>query len=163
MGLYAKQQAFPGHFVDWEKILTEWASEDTNRVAQRKAHKFHQDVFKYLIRFSVAERLTSLGVKKWREEVLSDIDQLRWFVCYRKESTELIYSKLAHYEHMDQLREAAALLELTLWKVSIDHSMRDDHDEKVENCIKKTRMDACRIRSGAEIVVPYVFSFLLPV
>lgn len=160
--LDTQQTAFPDDHVNWQQIVAKWASEDTNRATDREAQKFHRDAFKYLITFSISERLNSLGVLKWRKEILSDIDRLRWFVRYRKNSTQLIYSKLAHYEHMDQLREASSLLELALWKASIDLSMSNDQDRERESFRKKTNIGVCRIRCGADIVVPNVLHFLLP-
>jgi len=157
-----KQRAFPNHIVDWEKVVTNWASEDTQRATQHQAPRFHHDAFKYLIYFSIVERLNSLGVDRWRKEILSDMDELRWFVCYRKKSTDMIYSKLAHYEHMDQLREATSILELALWKESINCSVANDQESVMTSCHNEDTMNTCRIRCGADVVMPNVVSFLLP-
>lgn len=154
--------SFPEQTVDWEGFVTRWAAEDTEGAKQRGAPRFHHDVFKYLVSYSVEKRLNSLSVDKWRKEVLRDIDDLRWFVCYRKKSTERVYCKLAHYEHIDRLREATSLLELSLWKSNITVSMPNDLDKGVESRRKIEEMNACRIRCGADVVVPNVLSFLLP-
>ena len=154
--LHTHQVAFPHHCVDWENVVTEWAKEDTSRTTERNVQKFHRDAFKYLISFSISERVKALGVEKWRKQIQDHVNELNWFLCYRKKSTELIYSKLARYEQLGQLREATSLLELALWKSSIDQ------DTDGECCRDKAKVDVCHIRCGADVVVPNVLSFLLP-
>jgi len=151
--LSAQQSAFPDCQIDWQQAVAKWASEDTSRAKDREAQRFHQDTFKFLITVSISQRLSSLTNSKWRRELLRDIDESRWFVLYREKSTERIYLKLDHYEHLDKLREATSLLELVLWKTSMDTSTSNDQIEERERC---------RVRSGVEIVVPNVLPFLMP-
>jgi len=165
--LNTQQAAFPDYRVNWQKVVTEWAIEDAGRTKESNTQRFHHDTFKCLIKFSVIERLNSLKIEKLREEILSDIDTLRWFVRYRKESTETIYSKLAHYEQLSELKEATSLLELALWKASIDRSMFDCDQESESSRMKAeieefTDKECCRIKCGADIVVANVLPYLLP-
>eukprot|EP00584_Thalassiosira_punctigera_P021810 CAMPEP_0172573244 /NCGR_PEP_ID=MMETSP1067-20121228/136091_1 /TAXON_ID=265564 ORGANISM="Thalassiosira punctigera, Strain Tpunct2005C2" /NCGR_SAMPLE_ID=MMETSP1067 /ASSEMBLY_ACC=CAM_ASM_000444 /LENGTH=445 /DNA_ID=CAMNT_0013365841 /DNA_START=67 /DNA_END=1405 /DNA_ORIENTATION=- len=133
------------------EALTEWAAEDTSNAAEPHAPGFHQDAFKHLILFGIAARVNSLGVAGFRIDILNEIDDLCWFVMYRQRSTERLFSMLAHYEHLDQLRKATSILELSLWKAGIDRFAPDGREER----------DACRVRCGADVVVPNVLSFLL--
>lgn len=101
------------------------------------------------MQFGIEERLR-LGNANWRERILRDIYEVPWFVQHREKSTRMIYSNLARYEQLKQLREATVLLELALWKMSIGSSQSDSKGNEQD----------CRIRSGAEVVVPNVLSFL---
>ena len=154
--LHIQQTAFPEDAEDayWQETVTRWAAEDTCQAKERNALKFHHDTFKYLIAFSVSRRINSIGVEKRRRELLSDVDALPWFVNYRMKSTDTICAKVAHYEHLDLLTEAASLLELALWKSRVEHAKSDDE------C--GADRESCRIRCGADVVVPNVLSFLLP-
>jgi hypothetical protein len=157
--LSTQKKAFPDHYIDWQKAVTEWASQDTHRASDREAQKFHHLAFKELVIFSISDRVNSLSVKKWRHEILGIAERLPWFVFYRQKSTEMIYSKLSHYEHMDQMKEAASVMELALWKDRINLMLNDENKE-MGSCRKQPDVHACRIRCGADIVVPNVLRFL---
>lgn len=139
----------------WQKAITRWASEDFRQ--RRYSERFHQDTFKYLVQFSITERVKTLGSEKWKREIRNDFEtRLHWYVHYRKESTETIYSKLEQYEHLSKLKEASALLELALWKTSIDSHGLENASQKCTYGEK----GVCRIRCGADVVVPNVLAFL---
>lgn len=71
--------------------------------------------------------------------------------------------KVELYEtEYNRLKEGTSMLELVLWKKSIDN--RQECQEK-----KKRKEDAsdirskCRIKCGADIIIGHVLKFLLPV
>mmetsp|Transcript_6325 Transcript_6325/g.15739 ORF Transcript_6325/g.15739 Transcript_6325/m.15739 type:complete len:172 (+) Transcript_6325:3-518(+) len=143
-----QQSAFPEYDIDWQGIITTWAAEDADPSrGPFIARRFHNSTFKYLVRATIEERLSSLGVEKWRKEIQTDVDGRCWFIRYREGSVRLIYSKLAHYERLSKLKEAASLLELALWKTHFEDSIF-------------TEKDICRIKCGSNVVVPNVLSFL---
>ena len=157
----AQKRTCPDHDVMWQKAVTEWASQDTNRASDRLAQKFHHLVFKELVLFSLSDRLKSLSVRKWQDEILGDVDALPWFLFYRRKSTEMVYSKLSYYERMDKLKTATSLLELVLWKVCIN-SMANDENTEIYHFREQSNVQSCRVRCGADVVVPNVLLFLLP-
>jgi len=105
--------------------------------------------------------LNALDVKRWCAEMKVSINQLSKRVSTIEENTLQIYTKLASYE---TLKEAAAFLELALWKAKIDEFMSTS---KV-NRHKKAKVDdevnrqGFRINCGADIVLRNVFPFLEP-
>jgi len=151
--LDAQQKIFPEYHVDWQQAVTKWALEDKSRAIDDEIQKFDDEAFKYMVIFSISNRLNSLSKLKWQKEILSDIDISEAFGCTKQKITEHTFSKLAHYELIDQLKEATSMLEIALWKASIDLSPSTDDDRGRERC---------RIRCGADVVVPNVLSFLRP-
>jgi len=85
----------------------------------------------------------------------------------RDENLERIRVLFAHYE-LERRKEVTTILELALWKAKVDESKhantssnKDEH-----HCHKRARIDdlnarkECRVKCGADIIIPDVLSFL---
>ena len=163
--LETKQTSNSDQDVNWQEVLIGWAKHDANKKHDLKHRSVPCENFKYLLSFDISKRLDSLGVEKWREEIVSIIDG---FPTYRSDAMqrtmELVYSKLVSYE---QLKEATSLLELALWKTKIDEAPNylrrgEGSSQKRARIDIFSQRNQCRINSGAEIVVPNVLPYLLP-
>lgn len=103
------------------------------------------DLFHFLVKCNIAERLNKIGVRKWRvclenQVKMLPLDDLIPLVD--------INSELVTYEQeYSRLEEAAFLLELALWKSAIDGSMANREE--------------CRINCGADMIIPNVLPFLI--
>jgi hypothetical protein len=172
----------PYHDINWQDVLVEWA-EDAKRPNDRSNSNRQVPfaTFQYLLEFvisNISERIESMDVKRWREELESDLGGISFprvkvsssklDLINRAQGIKSLYSKLVSYE---QLKESTSLLELALWKAKIDGSMPNARRrEGEESSQKKARIDTsaqryqCRVNSGAEIVLPNVrpYLFLLP-
>ena len=80
-----------------------------------------------------------------------------------------VIRKIGHYkaEHRAILKEATALLELSLWKAKLaGFTAEDDKDSVAENTAKKAKIDVddakkeARITSGADIIIKNVLPYL---
>ncbi|KAL7544206.1 hypothetical protein ACHAWF_007589 [Thalassiosira exigua] len=107
----------------------------------QRVPKFHHDSFKYLIRYSIIDRVKSLHVK--REHVGN------------------IFEIGLYYEQLSKLKEATSVLELALWKASIGQPQCDVSEESSKETFE--RKQSCRIRCGSDVIIPNVLTFLLPV
>jgi len=166
--LEMQQMAFPNQDINWQEVLTEWATQDAISIFFDPDHNVICDeMFRCLLKFSIFKRLNLLGVEKWRKEIDSLVDTFPSIYLIRERTIclKILYSKLASYE---QLKDAASLLELALWKAKIGESMPNNDRQGEKSCQKRARIDVpshrnqCRINSGAEIVVPSVLPLLLP-
>ena len=116
------------------------------------------ETFRYLLRISVTDRLDSLGIGRWREELENRVSSLPKYglrVSKRGEDTKAVYDRLATYE---SIKEATSVLELSLWKTKIDDS-RNMRTRTEENDSYK---EQCRINCGADIIIRNVLPYLCP-
>ena len=127
--------------------------------------------FRFLVKFSIPERLNEIGVTKWRmnikhlvERIPSvDSDEFQLDTHF-----DTIHSKLASYEvEYQQLKDAAFLLELGLWKLKIDESMTMQSItagkrslDQMEGRTADVR-GQCRINCGADVIIPNVLPYLI--
>jgi hypothetical protein len=108
---------------------------------------------KCVVRSSIANRLSFLGLQKWKLDVYAAVDEVsegQNFVEFRA-LMERIQSKLLWYE----IKEALSLMELALWKAKINDSSTSMGAEK-----DRVHRRNCRILCGDQIVIPIVLSFL---
>jgi hypothetical protein len=115
------------------------------------------------------KRLKSLGLARWKIEVLKLIEKLSDDTD-RSDQVELIFSELAKYVRM----EALSLLEQALWKAKIDgpksvqrcegrakKKLKIGKATSIEvYCVGPVDRKTCRINCGAEIVITNVLGFL---
>jgi hypothetical protein len=121
------------------------------------------------IKAMTTKRLKSLGLARWKIEVLKLIEELSDDTD-RSDQVELIFSELAKYVML----EALSLLEQALWKAKIDDLKSVQHcEERTQKkvkicdaasigvyCVGPVDRKTCRINCGAEIVIPNVLRFL---
>ena len=150
------QQDFSDQTIDWNAIIQKAATKDKPVV--------QADVFSFLVKCSCSKRVDAIGIKQWREDLTSEIENLmlietgsidkpmrcsissdlpkrqRWLICFS--------IKLSRYEaRYQQLKEATTLLELTLWRNNMDENSQERKE--------------CRINCGAHIVIEHVLPYLL--
>ena len=76
-----------------------------------------------------------------------------------------IQAKVAHFEEeYPRLKEITTILELALWKLSMNENIPQ---EEVSHCQKKMKTDElnirrqCRITCGADVVIRHILSYLI--
>ena len=156
-----QQCSFPEQSFDMYTVVMELASSDARQAT------FHRpctcvETFQYLLRASMANRLDTLGVKRWFVELERGIDALHERPAnYRNFDTRVLYARLELYE---SIKEATSVLELTLWKTKIDElvSTNNGTGKVAEVGDAISLREQCRINCGASIVVHNVLPYLLP-
>jgi hypothetical protein len=157
-----QRNSFPDQTFDMENIVMELAKSDASG---SKGHipGTPIETFRYLLLDSISERLNSLHVRRWRAEIENCVNEFPEDAKDRDEDTSVVYSKLASYE---LLKEAAWLLELTLWKAKLNESISTNcqiHLRKKARVGDGVRLkEQCRISCGADVVVRNVLPFLWP-
>ena len=114
--------------------------------------------FRFLMKRSYSERVNAIGIKEWRGEITSDIDNT---LFGRRARLSEIRAKLARYEsdyHI--MKEATSLLELALWKVKMKAYMNEAEFKEMRR--KECPREECRITSEADYVIEHVLPYLLP-
>jgi len=121
-------------------------------------HAAKTETLQFLVKYSISTRLDLIGVKQWRDNIISDIGNFKYTTPLNR-----IEKKLSRYEdEYHKLKEAIAMLELALWKNKINAVSQGSG-----GCSKKPRNDLnareqCRISSGADVVIEHVLPFLMP-
>ena len=118
--------------------------------------------------------ISSLHMKSWRDELNVEIDRINQILpgIPASDKGEAIQQwmrseKIEHYktEHRLLVKEAMTLLELALWKASLDEkeftgvTSQDDGVRVTRGQVKRARKERC-ITSGAGIIIKNVLPFL---
>lgn len=118
------------------------------------------EALKFLLRSTVSKELKSLGLEKWRADIISSIEEFRQGMDLGEKFNQLpeVIERLHHYE----LMEWSSLLELALWKAKWDESKSNKEFIRKGRKRSKTATDktTCRVVCGAEVIVPNVLPFL---
>jgi hypothetical protein len=140
----------PDYNIDWDRILMELAMATEPFVSSA--------TFCFLTRCSIAARISTIGVKHFRDNMadywMGDKDNHFNREMWLNETL----TKLEYYEsEYQKLKESTSLLELALWKMNIDASNIDNgvamgDDNRLE----------CRTNCGADFVIENVLPYLLP-
>ncbi len=126
----------------------------------------------------IRKTVASLHLESWRNEVNEEIQRINQILpdTDPDDKTEVIrqwiqsvIGKIDHYkaEHRALVKEAAALLELALWKAKLENDKEDKHSLEEATAAKKAKIDVegarkeARITSGADIVIKNVLPFLM--
>ena len=148
-----QQKVSPDQCIDWDTVL------ETRLKAGMYCNDPRTELFRNMVHCSVSKRVDAIGLKRWRTDIIDDINTRPWLSSYLAN----IKAKVKLYEtEYNRLKEGTSMLELVLWKKSIDN--RQECQEK-----KKRKEDAsdirskCRIKCGADIIIGHVLKFLLPV
>jgi hypothetical protein len=140
-------------------------------------------VLRYVIHWSIEDRLATVDYEKWRVDILSEIELIpdggRRTWKEKEINIANVYGKLAKYE----LKEVTSLLEMAAWKSKLSQSesvvredkekdgesdaveaMEGEEDDHAEGKVVITADDEfrknCRINSGAELIISNVLPFL---
>eukprot|EP00980_Cylindrotheca_fusiformis_P030372 scaffold24719_cov147-Cylindrotheca_fusiformis.AAC.2 len=122
------------------------------------------DIFRFVVRASLEDRVNAMEHGPWREEVAKEINEIPEESLYTAawaqteevpesstgiDHVDMIQEKLAKYESLNQ----TFLMEIVFWKLKMKSEGNDDNaDEAFRNY--------CRISTGAEHIIPNVLSFL---
>jgi hypothetical protein len=146
------QQSYFSEQLDLDNLLDEFAELGMN------AEKFN-----FLVQCSISDRLQSIGLKGWREEIVNMTESIPFNA--KRAHLMIIRSKLATYEcGYRRLKEATTMLELALWKAKMNGSKSNN----TRGRRKKMKIDEqglrnqCRISCGSDIVIQHVLPYLLP-
>ena len=149
-----QHQISPDYNYNMQGIVLQLVAHDTNRANLYNPYT-PIETFRYLLQVSISEKLASLAVERWREELEDSINALPKKAKNRDRDTNAVYDRLAAYE---SIKEGTSVLELALWKAKID-----------EGCNKKAKVDEdvrcrdqCRISCGADIIISNVLPYLMP-
>jgi len=163
--LNVQQESFPGQTIDWNQVINELTKPKFMFLSEDHVS---EEVFRYLVKYRMAERISALGPRKWREDMACKLEGS--FSFYRGSddiSTPkgwyiFVSSKLCEYEKAYiNLKEATALLELTLWKNQIAENFRvNGHSNKRAKIDEADLRKQCRVNCGANIIIEHVLSFL---
>ena len=160
--LEVQQTLYPGYTINWELILGVLAEPTLLNLPHALSA-----IFCFLIRCSIAVRVSAIGVKHFRD-VMADIWMGHEFNFNRQAWYTETLTKLEYYEsEYQRLKETTSLLEFALWKIRMNDSSFI-HGNVINRCNKKLKMDTsefklqCRISCGADYVIQNVWPYLLP-
>jgi len=149
------EESFPGQSIRWDRVFERLTS-------PRKKHSLaSKNIVRQLVKYSMAERISKIGIKQWRDDMTSmmntniskDTHLQVWLDGFR--------SKLVEYEkEYNNLKEATTMIELVLWKKQInDHCHGEQRcNKEMTNSLRKQY----RINCGADIVIGHMLPYLMP-
>jgi hypothetical protein len=117
----------------------------------------------------MSDRVEALAFKGWSESILNRIhasdfkraedDRHNSVILHR------IQAKIAHFEdELPRLKEITTILELALWKISLNEN---NYQEEMVQRQKKIKTDKssirrpCRIICGADVLIGHVLPYLI--
>jgi hypothetical protein len=165
--LSMKQMHFPEQPLNWGYLLENFA--------HTTKHSFgglpFQERMRYLFMCGLSDRVEALAFKGWRESILNRIHaaDFKWAEDGRHNSVILhrIQAKIAHFEDkLLRLKEITTILELALWKISLNEN---NYQEEMVQRQKKIKADKssmrrhCRIICGADVLIGHVLPYLITV
>ncbi len=149
--LNTHRRCFPDQTFDMEALVLALA-ESARSVFWYKC-RINRESFRFLVKFSIEERLDSLKNSRWRADLEEDIRLLPRQADTADKCARELYDKLNSFE---RIKEATSLLELALWKANL-----------TDRCHKKTRIDnetryrqKCHVNCGAETIIRNVLPYL---
>jgi hypothetical protein len=159
--LHVHQCLCPEQIIDWSNILRELAASPSSTGAD------DVKTFCFLTSCSIEKRVKAIGLKNWRESMVSWLRNTDWHFSNKRYFLNRIHSNLADYEYKyRKLKEAALVLELAVWKAKINESRSDDVvSEDIDN--KRSKIDEsefriqCRIGCGADHIIENILPYLL--
>ena len=158
------------YFSDQEIDSTFTSETVDNHLVYRLAMEYRICIesLQYLVHYSTADCLRSIGVKKWRNEITELIESIPDNAPKRILHLEYIRNRIASIKsEFRKLKDYATIMELALWKHRIDENMLAEKFCKAGGR-KKAKMDEsesrihCRVTCGADSVIDHVLSYLVP-
>lgn len=137
--------------------------------SRRPEFHVHLDMFRFLVKCNVQERVKAIRVGKWQLDIVTMVkaNQDRPYAGGSQRPgvfpsrLDIIHSRLVFHERaFHQLTEATCFLELALWKAKInEYDEMTRHREAWALAVEKKGQ--LRINCGADIIIPNVLSFLV--
>jgi len=156
-----QKESFPEQRIDWDQVFDELTKPNLHYFTKGNLSR----VLRYLVKYSMAERISALGPRKWRDDMACKLEE--GFSFFGGDSTpkgwfDGVSLKLSNYEiEYINLKEATTLIELTLWKNKIAENFQEDgHINKRAKIDETDRRKECRINCGADIVIEHVLPYL---
>ena len=169
-----QKQSFPEQSIAWDQVLPIMAG-------LYSTYNFNPFVsistLKCLVRCSVLDRIDSIGVKQYRDEIRDYIEKFPVIVNYSRSmnrdaltSAEVdrrrnfisdLDAKLVCLEtDYQRWKEGTTMLELVLWKHSMNQRGTIGEGKRLKKNTTGFRKQ-CRINCGADVVTEHVLSYLL--
>jgi hypothetical protein len=152
--LCAKQMHFSEQPLDWEYLLTQFASSSS----RFKNEVLFQEQMRFLFMGGMSVRVEALAFEVWRDYVTNMISTANFKCSFDNRSIlHGIHSKLAHFEvELTKLKEVTTILELALWKTKITENGHQDMATHYANVRSQDR-----VTCGADVVIGHVLPFLI--
>jgi len=157
------QENFPDQYFDWGVILEEAATRwDTEYISTLS--------FRHLVRLSSSAKANRMGFTKVQQYVHALLDKVYAADISegsqgRRDFIAEIQEYLTHCEDKYRtLKEATTLLELALWKKSMDDHCQEANKKRRIKRVKieeSTSRQMCRVGCGADIVIENILPFLV--
>ena len=157
-----KQESFPEQSIDCNQMINELTK--PQKITFLKEDHVSEEVFRYLVKYSLSERISALGPRKWREDIASKLEEsFSFYYNTAKGWFDGVSSKLSGYEkEYINLREATTVIELTLWNNQMTENLRVNGQPSKKR-VKMEEADLrkqCRVNCGANIIIEHVMPFL---
>ena len=160
---------FPTQLIDWDQLFDKlnviYNSHDEAQSLRNERKALSDKVFKHLLKYSEAVRISAIGLRQWRDDITNEIETTKCddeFLSFRA----TIQSKISEYEaRYQELKEATTVIELVLWKNKISEASKSTKEEGGSK--KKMKFDQsaiceqCRYSCGADVVIEYVLPYLI--
>jgi len=154
-----QEESFPEQKIEWEEVF--------NNLGQR-GNCFA--TFRFMIKCSIRKRVKDIGLKQYRDTIMKKVGSVAEPRSEFPDENERVKYKtevqriLSHYEiEYQSMKEATSVLELVLWKNSIDETMSDDgRGSRKRKFDEPGSRNQCRISCGADIIIRNVLPYLLP-
>jgi hypothetical protein len=161
--LRMKQLHFPEQPLDWEYLL--------NKFTQPSNHNFRapfQEHMRFLFIWGMSSRVEALAFKLWRDYTTNMIHTA--YFQYNRDNSDIlreIQAKIDHFEDEHfKLKEVTTILELALWKSSMNEKSYQDmaiHSQRKIKTEGSSFRKRCRITCGADVVISHVLLYLINV
>ena len=157
----AQRTSFPNLNVDWGRIVDESVGLGSMPI----------QMFRLLVEASVSKRSSCMSLEH-QMEINSRTNGRSDDAAGVREEREQLRQLITDYAQLysQQLKEATTLIELALWKAKVDESnlMRINVDgncqrigrDKTRAKVEPLTREECRVKCGAEEVVPSILSYL---
>jgi hypothetical protein len=160
--LRVKQMHFPDQTINWIYLLDKFALPSNYSLSGLP----FQERITYLIMCGISDSVEALAFKVWRDHITDMIHTANF--QYNMDNTDIlrrIRARVAHFEdEYPKLKEITSLLELALWKLSMNEKISP---EEATPCQKKIKTDEsnirrqCRIICGAYVVIRHILPYLI--
>ena len=168
-----QKKSFPEQSISWDEVLPIMARRYS---VCNGSPSVSVSTFKCLVRCSVLDRIDSIGVKQYRDEIRDYIEKFPVIVYDRRVRRDAFASaevkrrrgflsdletKLMCLETgYQRLKEGTTMLELVLWKHSMNQWSIIRQGKRLKEDTSGFRKQ-CRINCGADVVIEHVLSYLL--
>jgi len=160
--LDVQKESFTEQSIDWDQVIDELTKPKDYYTKGNVS-----DVFRYLVKYSMADRISAIGPRKWRDDMACKLEES--FSFFDSGDTgpkgwfDGVSSKLSDYEkEYISLKVATTMIELTLWNTKMTENFQaNGHIDKRAKIDETDWRKECRINCGADIVIEHVLPYLL--